>query len=581
VNVLDIQELNVSYANCAADSSAVKNFSLAVRKGECVGVVGESGAGKSQAFLAVMGLLPDNARVTGSACFDGVELIGRSAANIDRIRGAGMTMIFQDPLTSLTPHLKIEDQIAETLVRHRRLSWKAAKARSLALLTQVHVMDPAQRLRQYPHELSGGMRQRVMIAMALACDPMLVIADEPTTALDVTIQAQILALLAELKSERGMSMVLITHDLGVVAGLADRIAVMQSGQIVEQGAIAAMLKAPTHPHTQALLTAMPNIDAIDAGIAIETQDSVGSLVTTAALQVRFAALRALDGVDLDIKAGQAIGIVGESGSGKSTLARAVLQLLRPAGGSIVWAGQSQPTRRDLQIVFQDPLASLDPRMTVDEIVTEPLRVHLPHLGRAARLEAATEMLSRVALPSELLQRYPHELSGGQCQRVGIARAMILRPRLLICDEALSALDVTTQAQVVALLKDLRREYALALLFISHNLAVVRQLCERVLVLYLGRMMEFGPTQSLYTRPRHPYTRSLLDAIPVPDPAIQPARLVRALDGELPSPLAPPSGCVFHTRCRYVIETCRRQIPAWEAAESSHYVACHRWRELKL
>jgi peptide/nickel transport system ATP-binding protein len=581
MSVLDIRDLNVSFATAGGEVVAVRDFTLAVQKGECVGVVGESGAGKSQAFLAAMGLLPENARVSGSVRIDGVELLGQRAADLDRVRGAGVTMVFQDPLTSLTPHLKIAGQICESLRRHRGLSRSAARTRSLELLTAVHVPDPARRLGQYPHELSGGMRQRVMIAMALACDPLLVIADEPTTALDVTIQAQILALLAELKRERGMSLVLITHDFGVVAGLADRVVVMQGGRIVEQGAVATILKTPTHSYTRALLQAMPAGEAAEVTAVEGNGRSNEPLVEMSQLRVRFSALRAVDGVDLEVRAGEAVGIVGESGSGKSTLARAVLQLLRPASGRIVWAGQEQPVRRDLQIVFQDPLASLDPRMTVSEIVTEPLRVHEPQLERAARSRMALEMLRRVALAPDLLQRYPHELSGGQCQRVGIARAMILRPKLLICDEAVSALDVTTQAQIVALLEDLRREYGMALLFISHNLAVVQRLCHRVLVLYLGRMMELAPADRLHAAPAHPYTRSLLDAIPVADPDIQPARLARTLGGELPSPLTPPEGCVFHTRCPYVIEICKRRIPAWEGVGISHGVACHRWRELRL
>jgi oligopeptide/dipeptide ABC transporter ATP-binding protein len=582
MSILEVDRLSVSFMTPAGEIAAVRNFSLAVGKGECVGIVGESGAGKSQAFLAMMGLLPRNARVSGSARFSGGELLGRSAAVLDRIRGSEITMVFQDPLTSLTPHLKIGAQLAEPLMRHRGLSSRAARLRSLELLSHVHIADPARRLGQYPHELSGGMRQRVMIAMALACEPVLLIADEPTTALDVTIQAQILALLLELKRERGMSMVLITHDLGVVAGLADRVAVMQGGEIVELADTRTVLKAPAHAHTQALLSAMPRLDQPRAltskagGI-----DSSNPLLDISQLRVQFSQLRALDEIDLQVNAGEAVGIVGESGSGKSTLARAALQLLRPSNGHIVWLGRPRPVRRELQIVFQDPLASLDPRMTVCESVIEPLRVHRRELTRAQQIEAATEILARVGLSPALLQRYPHELSGGQCQRVGIARAMILKPKLLVCDEAVSALDVTTQAQVVALLEELRREYGLALLFISHNLAVIKQLCDRVLVLYLGRMMEHADAALLYESPAHPYTRALLNAIPVSDPDVQPARLTRVLGGELPSPLVPPSGCVFHTRCPYALEICRNQVPLWEEISSGQQVACHRWKELRL
>jgi peptide/nickel transport system ATP-binding protein len=596
--VLDIRDLGVSFATPAGEIEAVSGLSLTVQAGECVGVVGESGAGKSQAFLAVMGLLPSNARVRGSARFGTTELLGRRANELNHVRGVGLSMIFQDPLTSLTPHIPAGDQIAESLVQHMGASWSAARARALELLEQVHVTDPRRRMTQYPHELSGGMRQRVMIAIALACGPKLVIADEPTTALDVTIQAQILALLAELKRERGMSMVLITHDLGIVAGVADRVAVMQAGRIIELGAVGKILKRPEHTYTQGLLKAVPRLDDVLPDPIAEKTASPESLLTLSDLCVQFTlrggwlgrgpVVRAVDGVDLTLQPGEAIGVVGESGSGKSTLARAVLRLVRPVSGQIVWLGKTieglsarelVPIRRDMQLVFQDPLASLDPRMTVAEIVAEPLQVHRRDLDDGARTEAIAEMLLRVGLGRNLLARYPHELSGGQAQRVAIARAMVLKPKLLVCDEAVSALDVSVQAQILALLQDLKREYRTSILFISHNLAVVRQLCERVLVLYLGRMMEQGTTEALYTTPAHPYTRGLLEAVPLPDPDLQPARLVRTLGGELPSPIAPPSGCVFRTRCPHAKELCREQVPSWEPTAQGHYVACHLWREL--
>jgi peptide/nickel transport system ATP-binding protein len=595
--VLAVRDLGVTFATLAGDVEAVSGLSLEVHAGECVGVVGESGAGKSQAFLALMGLLPPNARTRGSAHFGTTELLGRTGSELDRVRGAGVSMIFQDPLTSLTPHLKIGEQIAESLVQHAGVSWTEARARALTLLERVHVTDPRRRLAQYPHELSGGMRQRVMIAIALACDPKLLIADEPTTALDVTIQAQILALLAELKRERGMAMVLITHDLGIVAGVADRVAVMQAGQIVELGAVGKILKRPEHAYTQTLLRAVPRLDIAASAAEPIIDSKQASLLRLSELRVEFrlrdwlhrgATVRAVDGVELDVQPGEAIGIVGESGSGKSTLARAVLRLLRPISGQIVWLGRPieaargselAPLRRDAQLVFQDPLASLDPRMTVSDVVAEPLRVHRKELDAAARTALVAEMLLRVGLGRNLLARYPHELSGGQAQRVAIARAMVLKPKLLVCDEAVSALDVSVQAQILALLQDLKREYRTSILFISHNLAVVRQLCERVLVLYLGRMMEQGGAATLYSAPAHPYTRSLLEAVPIPDPDLQPARLARPLQGELPSPVAPPEGCVFHTRCPHAAEVCRRSIPAWDSAGPAHQVACHRWREL--
>jgi len=679
-DVLSIQQLNISFVTPEEEVAAVRDFSLTVRRGECVGIIGESGAGKSQALLAVMGLLAANARVSGTARFGETELLGQPLSVLDTLRGSRMAMIFQDPMTSLTPHIPVGDQIAESLVKHQRLSWQDARARALELLESVHVTDAQRRLSQYPHELSGGMRQRVMIAIALACGPELLIADEPTTALDVTVQAQILSVLAELKDKHAMSLVLITHDLGVIASVADRVVVMQAGRVVEQGDVRDVLKAPRHPYTQALLAAVPRITtrvATPAMASVETapapisisapsnNSALGSMRATGegrpyaiadttepaqsstslsaasgvqtSAQSRGAALgasdllpaptlvdatadrvtagppllavddvcvefpvrrgwlkpdarlRAVDRVSFVVHAGEALGVVGESGCGKSTLARAILQLVRPASGQIVWMGDQslsalprsalRPLRKQMQIVFQDPLASLDPRMTIGEIVAEPLRVHRPEMGAPARRFAVEQMLARVGLSATMMARYPHEFSGGQCQRAGIARAMILDPKLLVCDEAVSALDVSIQAQIVALLSDLRREYGMAILFVSHNLAVVQQLCDRVMVLYLGRMMELAPTAALYDRPLHPYTRGLLAAVPIPDPDIQKPRLREVIGGELPSPLNPPSGCVFRTRCPHAIAICRDERPAWEPVEDGAHVACHRWKEL--
>ena len=600
--VLTLEGLAVTFATPAGEAAAVRDFSLQVARGECLGVVGESGAGKSQVFLAVMGLLAANGRAAGRAVFGSppVDLLTLRGAALDRIRGARIGMVFQDPMTSLTPHLCVGDEVAEPMVRHLGLSWREARARALSLLQQVHVADAPRRMMQFPHELSGGIRQRVMIAIALACDPELLIADEPTTALDVTIQAQILALLAELKRERGMALVLITHDFGAIAGVADRVAVMQAGRIVELDTVRAVMKSPRHPYTQALLRALPA-----DGVGASAEAARGTPPVTAAagiptlsisrLRVQFpvargwlarsVALRAVDDVSFDLRPGEALGVVGESGSGKSTLARAAMRLLRPDAGQVVWLGKSvgslstaglKPLRRNLQIVFQDPLASLDPRMTVGEIVAEPLRVHRPELSAADSARAVADMLIRVGLSADLITRYPHEFSGGQCQRIGIARAMILKPRLLVCDEAVSALDVSIQGQIVTLLADLKRESGMSILFVSHNLAVVRRLCDRVLVLYLGRMMELASVDQLYTQPRHPYTRELLEAIPIPDPDLQPVRLGRVLCGEPPSALNPPSGCVYRTRCPQAAEVCGTGIPTWE---EEYGVACHRWREV--
>jgi oligopeptide transport system ATP-binding protein len=599
-SVLSLDRLGVSFDTPAGPVTAAQDVTLAVARGECLAVVGESGAGKSQVFLAVIGLLAANGHAHGSARFGGRELLGLPPAELDRVRGAGIGMVFQDPSLSLTPHLTVGAQIAEVVRRHSHASAAEARRRALALLERVHVTDPARRLAQFPHELSGGMRQRVMIAIALASDPQLLIADEPTTSLDVTIQAQILALLAELMRERAMALVLITHDIAAVAGVADRVAVMRQGRVVETGTAAAVLKSPREPYTRGLLetvalleargtaAAAPGVSAPRGAPALALTDlSVSYGVGRGWLGPR-AHLAAVSAVNLELRAGESLGIVGESGSGKTTLARAALALLRPSRGRVVWMGQDlgalgrrelRRLRRDLQIIFQDPPGSLDPRMTVAQLIGEPLRVHAGTLAPSARTNAVAAALERVGLAAELASHYPHQLSGGQCQRVAIARAVILEPRLLVCDEPLSALDLPTQLQIVTLLAELRRATGMSLLFVSHNLALVRRLCERVLVLYLGRMMELAPTERLFEAARHPYSRELLGAIPSPDPDIQPARLARVRAGEPPSALEPPSGCVYRTRCPHAVTVCAGQPPRWEDPGDGTGVACHRWREL--
>ncbi len=602
--VLRIERLGVSFATAQGEFPAVEEVSLRVARGECLGVVGESGAGKTQLFLATLGLLPATARVSGSATLGREPLIGRSQKELDRFRGARVGLIFQDPMTSLTPHLRVGEQIAEPIVRHCGASWPQARRKALALLDRVHVPDAARRLRQYPHELSGGMRQRVMIAIALACDPELLIADEPTTALDVTVQAQILALFAQLKREAGMAMVLITHDFGAVAGVADRVAVMQSGRIVELDTAAAVLTAPRHEYTRALLARTLTLDSGAGrrpGAAVEAATGSQIALEVTSLTVKYpgrrswrgsGAVRALKDVSLELRAGEALGVVGESGSGKSTLARAALKLIRASGGRVSWMGRPlsglrshelRRLRRDMQMVFQDPLASLDPRMTVGAIVAEPLQVHDPQLDAGARQRQVSLMLTRVGLEPRMAERYPHELSGGQCQRVGIARAMILRPRLLVCDEPVSALDASVQAQILDLLASLKSEHGMSILMVSHNLAVVRQLCDRVLVLYRGRMMELADSRTLFSAPVHPYTRELLDAVPVIDPRVQPGRLALARlreSRETPEESEEWSaGCPFRGRCPHAIEVCAVRVPAWEAAPGGGRAACHRLREL--
>ncbi|HTV77172.1 MAG TPA: ABC transporter ATP-binding protein [Steroidobacteraceae bacterium] len=551
--LLSVRDLAVEFHIAReAPRVAVRGISFEVPANRTVALVGESGSGKSVTAMSVLRLLPDNARVSGSIRFAGQELTALSDTQLRDLRGSAMSVVFQEPMSSLNPVFSVGDQIAEVLRVHEHIGARAGRARAIELLGEVGLPDPALRVNSYPHELSGGQQQRVMIAMAIACKPRLLIADEPTTALDVTIQKQVLELLAQLRRSHRMSVLFISHDLGVVGEIADDVIVMQDGQVREQGTVEKIFSAPAHPYTRALLACRPDLERhprrlpvvadflegrepdqhdagrsprTDAEVVLEVRGLKKSFRLRDGL-FRWREIPAVEDVSFALRRGQTLGVAGESGSGKTTVGMTLMRLHQATAGRVIMKGADGPTdllalseaammpfRRRIQIVFQNPYASLNPRFTVGQILAEPMALHGIGADTAARLDLAVDLLQRVGLPGDALNRYPHEFSGGQRQRIAIARCLTLRPEVLICDESVSALDVSVQAQVLNLLLDLQEEFGMAYIFISHDLAVVRYMADEVMVMNQGRVVEMADAETIYRRPQNPYTRRLLGAIP--------------------------------------------------------------------
>ncbi|MBZ9741004.1 MULTISPECIES: ABC transporter ATP-binding protein [unclassified Mesorhizobium] len=522
--ILSVKDLRVRFRTLDGAVEAVKGINIHVNAGETVAVVGESGSGKSQTMMAAMSLLASNGEASGHVDYRGRNLLTLSKSELNKVRGRKISMIFQEPMTSLDPLYSIGNQLIEPIRRHRGLSAAKAHEEALKLLRLVHIPDPERRMKSYPHEMSGGQRQRVMIAMALANDPDILIADEPTTALDVTIQAQILTLLAELQRKLGMAIVFITHDLGIVRRFADRVYVMRQGEVVEEGEAEAIFANPQHAYTKMLLAAEPtgtkapppaNAPVVLEGRNVEVTFRIGGGFLAGEPMM----LRAVDHISIRLQRNQTIGIVGESGSGKSTLGRALLRLL-PSDGLIRFGDRDistadrremRPLRRQMQLVFQDPFGSLSPRMTVGQVITEGLLVHEPNLSGKQRDQRAVEALREVGLDPNARNRYPHEFSGGQRQRIAIARAMILKPKMVVLDEPTSALDRSVQKQIVELLRKLQADHELSYLFISHDLAVVRAMADYIIVMKQGKIVEEGPTDAIFSNPQAPYTQTLMNA----------------------------------------------------------------------
>jgi len=665
--LLSVRDLRTHIHGDGPPVRAVDGVSFDIAPGETFALVGESGCGKSMTALSLMRLLPDAAMITGGIVeLDGENLLALPESQMRDVRGRRVAMIFQEPGLSLNPVMSIGAQIAESVRRHTALTGKAVDARVIELLDAVRMPDAARRINEYPFQLSGGMKQRVMIAMALACDPALLIADEPTTALDVTVQAQVLELLRDLQRSRGMAMLLITHDLGVVAQMAQQVAVMYAGEIIETAPVATFFSGPAHPYSRKLFESLPErvgrdralaaipgavppLNRLFAGCrfaercervlpqcagtlpawhavaerhqakchlydggamqgaaqpAAEHGDGAdisarrgedagrGALLQVKDLQVYFPIrkglfqrvaghVRAVDGVSLDIFPGRTLGLVGESGCGKTTVGKGLLRLVAPTGGQVLLGGADflaldrkalRARRRDVQIIFQDPYASLNPRVRIGDALEEgmlALAIGSGAIDRQSRIDA---LLHEVGLSPEIKGRYPHEFSGGQRQRIAIARALSVDPQLIVCDEPTSALDVSVQAQILNLLKRLQREKGLAYLFISHNMSVIDYMADEVAVMYLGRIVEQGSVDEVLRSPQHPYTQSLLAAVPVADP--QAERPVLRLAGDLPSPVNPPGGCHFHPRCGVAVPQCATDYPEVSRLSATRTVRCH-------
>ncbi len=660
---LEVTNLSTHIELSRSTVQAVGNVDLAIAPGETLGLVGESGSGKSMLGLSILGLLPAGGKIIeGSVKLEGRELVGLRDAELQTLRGNEVSMIFQDSQSSLNPTKKIGEQVGEPVRLHRGASRKEAHDRALEVLELVGLPRPKERLEQYPHQLSGGLRQRVMIAIALACEPKVLLADEPTTALDVTIQAQILALLDDLEDRLDMATLLVTHDMGVVAGRAHRISVMYAGRIVETASTQEIFGAMRHPYTQALLGSIPRLDQDntkalvsirglppdladppagcrfaprclyatdkcreeepplagrdpehlfacwhpvdgpieppkvfvrgpaaetaerDDGHLLEIVDAVREYPVTAGaiLQRKVNSVKAVSGVSLYVDAGEALGLVGESGCGKTTLGKLIVGVEKPDAGTIALAGREvfrmrarglRHARRDLQMMFQDPYASLDPRMRVQTILREPLVIQ--NVGSRKEQDAKIrQLLGEVGLPENALERYPHEFSGGQRQRIALARALMLEPKVIVADEPVSALDVSIRSQVLNLMKRLQTEHQRASVVISHDLAVVKYLADRIAVMYLGKVVELGTGDDIYRRPAHPYTDALIKTIPLPDPAAEKAKTEVGIRGELPSPIDPPSGCRFRTRCPRAQSLCAEKEPLLRRFGPTQQAACH-------